>query len=143
MKEKDENRGGKEMSKLVYVLDDEEAVCEIIRIVLESRGYSVATADDGEKGLKMIKEKKPDILIVDLKMPKLNGYELISQLKLNPELADIPIIVITSLTTESEHSDEEWREKMGVQDFISKPFEPLELVERIEKIIGNNTKSPE
>ena len=131
------------MSKLVYVLDDEEAVCEIIRIVLESRGYSVATADDGEKGLKMIKEKKPDILIVDLKMPKLNGYELISQLKLNPELADIPIIVITSLTTESEHSDEEWREKMGVQDFISKPFEPLELVERIEKIIGNNTKSPE
>ena len=143
MKEKDENRGGKEMSKLVYVLDDEEAVCEIIRIVLERRGYSVATADDGEKGLKMIKEKKPDILIVDLKMPKLNGYELISQLKLNPELADIPIIVITSLTTESEHSDEEWREKMGVQDFISKPFEPLELVERIEKIIGNNTKSPE
>lgn len=129
------------MSKLVYILDDEEAVCELLRIVLESRGYSVATADDGEKGLKMIEEKKPDILVVDLKMPKLNGYELISRLKLNPELADIPIIVITSITSESERSDEEWREKMDVQDFISKPFEPLELVERIEKIIGNSTES--
>ena len=131
------------MGYLVYVFDDEESVCEIIRIVLESRGYEVETATDGEKGLEMVLNKKPDMLIVDIKMPKLNGYELISRVKMSSDLADIPIIVITSLTTESNHSDDEWRTRLGVQDFISKPFEPLELVERIEKIRNSSKPSPQ
>ena len=131
------------MSKLIYVFDDEESICEIMRLVLESRGYQVGTANDGQRGLQMVKEHKPNLIIVSIKMPKLNGYELISQMKMSPDLADIPVIVITSLTSESTRSDEEWQQSMGVQGFVSKPFEPLALVRRIESILGNhNTPSP-
>ncbi len=129
------------MSSLVYVLDDEESVCELMRIVLESRGYRVDTATDGKKGLKMIQDEKPDLVVVDIKMPKLNGFEVISSMKQDPNLKDIPIIVITYLTSESRRSDDEWKDKMEVQDFISKPFEPLELVERIERILGKQSNA--
>ena len=131
---------------IVYVLDDEESVCEIMRIVLESRGYDVKTATDGEKGLNLVLEKTPDILLVDIKMPKINGYELINRLKQNPEYSSIPIIVITSLTTDSRRSDDEWKDKLGVQAFISKPFEPLDMVKIIEEELGLpgiNTQEPE
>ena len=126
------------MNYSVYVLDDEEPVCEIMRIVLESRGFRVKTATDGEKGLRLVLDEPPDILLVDIKMPKLNGFELINKLKNDPQYASIPIIIITSLTSESRRSDNEWKEKLGVQDFISKPFEPLEMVKRIEAILNIN-----
>lgn len=125
------------MGKLIYVFDDDEAVCELMRVALESRGYVVGTTTDGKKALKMVLDKKPDLAVIDIKMPNLSGYELISLLKTTPNLADIPIIVITGVTAESRRSDEEWREKLGVQDFISKPFAPLELVQRIGEILGN------
>ncbi len=125
------------MSRLVYVFDDEESICELMRIALESRGYKVKTANDGVEGLAMIKQEKPDLIIVSIKLPKLNGYELVSELKMNADYSDIPIIVITSLTSESTRSDEEWKESLGVQDFISKPFEPLTLIKRIESILGD------
>ncbi len=127
------------MEKLIYIFDDDEEVCEIMRISLESRGYRVATSTDGETALKMVLEKKPDLMVVDIKMPKLSGYELISEVKKNPNLSDIPIIVITGITSESRRSNEEWKNKIGVQDFISKPFAPLDLIDRIEKIVGTNT----
>lgn len=129
------------MAPLVYVFDDEEAICELMRIVLEGRNYKVGTATDGEKSLKMLLQKKPDIAVIDIKMPKLNGFELISKMKDNPDLADVPIIVITSLTSDSRRSDQEWKERLQVQDFISKPFEPLELVDRIEKVLGSQKTS--
>ena len=129
------------MGTLVYVFDDEESICELMRIVLEGRNYEVGTATDGDKSLKMLLHKKPDIAIIDIKMPRLNGFELISRMKENPDLAQVPIIVITSLTSDSRRSDKEWKERLEVQDFISKPFEPLELVERIEKVLGSQKTS--
>ncbi|MCX7766247.1 MAG: response regulator [Candidatus Sumerlaeia bacterium] len=127
------------MGKLIYVFDDDEEVCEIMRISLEARGYEVATSTDGEIALNMVQERKPDLMVVDIKMPKINGYELISRVRMNPNLADIPIIVITGVTSESRRSNEEWKTKMGVQDFISKPFAPLDLINRIEQILGTKT----
>jgi CheY-like chemotaxis protein len=124
------------MSKLIYIVDDEKEICELLRIVLESRNYIVQVGYDGEDALKMIEEKKPDLLIIDLRMPRINGYEVIARLKDTPETAQIPIMVLTSLTKGSRKSDEEWRKSLAVQDFITKPFEPLGILKRVQDIVG-------
>ena len=123
------------MSKLIYVIDDEKEICELLRIAFESRDYAVETGFNGETALKMIKKKKPDLLILDLKMPKMNGYEVINQLKSEKEYADLPIMVLTSLTQGSRKSDEDWKKSLEVEDFITKPFDPLDILKRIQQII--------
>ena len=123
------------MEKLIYVIDDEKEICELLRIAFESRDYKVETGFNGETALKMIKKKKPDLLILDLKMPKMNGYEVINQLKSEKEYADLPIMVLTSLTQGSRKSDEDWKRSLEVEDFITKPFDPLDILKRIQKII--------
>jgi len=128
--------GGKRMSKLIYIIDDEKEICELLKIVLESRNYEVQVGYDGSDALVMIEKKKPDLLIIDLRMPKINGYEVIARLKETQETAKIPIMVLTSLTKGSRKSDEEWKKSMDVQDFITKPFEPLGILKRVQNIIG-------
>jgi len=124
------------MSKLIYIVDDEKEICELLRIVLESRNYAVQVGYDGEDALKMIEKKKPDLLIIDLMMPRKNGCEVIARLKDIPETAHIPIMVLTSLTKGSRKSDEEWKKSLAVQDFITKPFEPLGILKRVQDIVG-------
>ena len=123
------------MAKLIYVIDDEKEICELLKITLESRNYNVQTGLNGEEALSMIKKKKPDLLILDLKMPKMNGYEVINHLKSADDTAGIPIMVLTSLTQGSKKKDEEWKASLKVQDFITKPFEPLDILKRIQTII--------
>jgi DNA-binding response OmpR family regulator len=123
------------MAKLVYVLDDDREICELMKITLEARGYEVGEAYDGEQGLDLIKKKTPDLVILDLKMPKLNGYELINRMRSDSTLTNVPIIVLTSLTKGSSRSDEEWAKSLGVQDFITKPFEPIDLIKRVESLV--------
>lgn len=123
------------MSKLIYVVDDEKEICELLKLAFESRDYKVKVAYNGEEALKLIKKKAPDLLIIDLKMPKVNGYEVISYLKRSKQLSSIPIMVLTSLTQGTRKSDEEWRRSMDVSDFITKPFEPLDIIKRAEKFI--------
>jgi len=124
------------MAKLIYVIDDEKEICELLRITFESRDYKVETGYDGEAVLKMIEKQKPDLLILDLKMPKLNGYEVITRLKASKDYAQIPIMVLTSITQGSNKSDEEWKRSLDVEDFITKPFEPLDILKRVQKIIS-------
>jgi CheY-like chemotaxis protein len=124
------------MSKLIYIVDDEKEICELLRIVLESRNYEVQVGYDGEDALMMIEKKKPDLLIIDMMMPRKNGYEVIARLKNIPETAQIPIMVLTSLTKGSRKSDEEWKKSLAVQDFITKPFEPLGILKRVQEIVG-------
>ena len=123
------------MSKLIYVVDDEKEICELLRIAFESREYRVETGYNGEMALKMIKRKKPDLLILDLKMPKLNGYEVLNFLKGSDKYSDIPIMVLTSLTKGTRKSDADWKKSLEVDDFITKPFDPLDILKRAQKII--------
>jgi two-component system alkaline phosphatase synthesis response regulator PhoP len=122
------------MAKLVYILDDDREICELVKITLEARGYEVDEAYDGEESLAKIKAKKPNLVILDLKMPKLNGYELINAIRTDSKLADLPILVLTSLTKGSSKSDKEWADSLGVADFITKPFEPIDLIKRVEAL---------
>ena len=126
------------MTKLIYVIDDEKEICELLRITFESRDYKVETGYDGESALKMIEKQMPDLLILDLKMPKLNGYEVITRLKASKDYDHIPIMVLTSLTQGSNKSDVEWKRSLGVEDFITKPFEPLDILKRVQQIISSS-----
>jgi DNA-binding response OmpR family regulator len=123
------------MSKLIYIIDDEKEVSELLRLALETRNYKVMTGNDGEKCMAMIKRKKPDLLILDLKMPKMNGYEVINALKSTREYADIPIMVLTIITQGSTKKDEDWKQSLEVEDFITKPFDPLEILNRVKNIL--------
>ena len=122
-------------AKLIYVIDDEREICELLRITFESRDYTVKTGYDGQTALKMIKKKKPDLLILDLKMPKMNGYEVLNNLKQDESYADIPVMVLTSLTQGSRKSDDDWRRSLDIEAFITKPFDPLDILKKAQKII--------
>jgi CheY-like chemotaxis protein len=120
----------------IVVVDDEEDHRTLLRLVLERQGYVVLDAEDGQAGLKIIEKVRPDLAIIDMIMPKMNGYELVVALQKNPALKKTAIIVLTSLTQDSQRSDEDWRARMDIADFITKPYEPSELVERVGKILA-------
>ncbi|MBN1901706.1 response regulator [Candidatus Sumerlaeota bacterium] len=125
-------------SKLIYIVDDEKEVSELLRLALETRNYNVKTGSDGEQAMTMVKQKKPDLLILDFKMPKMNGYEVVNALKSDKEYSDIPIMVLTIITQGSNRTDEDWKKSLGVDDFITKPFDPLVVVERVKHILEKN-----
>lgn len=129
--------------KTVYVVDDEKDVCELLKITLETRGLRVFCAHDGRAGLELLKSKRPDMLIIDLKMPKMNGYEVINAIKTDDHLKDLPIIVVTSLTQESNKTDDYWKKSLEVRDFITKPFSPIDLAKKVDAFLNNADSSEE
>lgn len=123
------------MAETICVIDDDKEICELIRITLETRGYKVIEAYDGEKGLNLVKKKRPNLIILDLKLPKMNGYEVLHHLQNSEEFGTIPVIILTVLTKGSRKSDEDWGKSMGVEDFITKPFDPLDILKRVRKLL--------
>jgi len=119
----------------VLIIDDEAELREMLSIAFASQNYKIFTAKDGEEGLKLAASKKPDIIILDIKMPRLNGYEFLNQLRKTDKISAIPVVVLTSLTEETDKSDEEWARSLEVEDFASKPIEPFELLESVERIL--------
>lgn len=122
----------------IAIVDDEEDILEVLKITFEFKGHEVMTAPNGVKGLALIKKEEPDLVILDVMMPKMNGMQVVEMMKNNESLNHIPILMLTAVTKNSLQPDEHWKEKVGVEDFMSKPFEPLALVERAEKIIREN-----
>lgn len=110
----------------IAVVDDEDDVCSMLRTALEALDCRVETASDGEAGLALVRSQRPDLLLLDIKMPRINGYQMLAQLQQDPALADMPVVLISSVTCDDTTADEEWRSKLGVQGFISKPFDPVE-----------------
>ena len=111
-----------------------------IRDRLESRlranGYEVISAYDGEQGLERAQKEKPDLIIMDIMLPKLTGDEVCRKLKQDKELATIPIIVLTAL---ARRQDIKLAEQLGVDAYITKPFMPDVLLSKIRELIGKNS----
>lgn len=124
------------MPKKIVVVDDEEDLRFLMRTVLEECNYEVHTAANGLEGRQLIEKVNPDLVMLDLKMPKLNGYELTLQLKQNPRFKDLPIMILTSLTDSSRKTDADWRDSLEVTEFVSKPWDTEDLLRRVEKILG-------
>jgi len=117
------------MKNNVFLIDDDKNILTSVSMLLENEGYKVRTFSDGETGLKAILENYPDIAVVDIKMPRLDGIELLKKLR---RTSNMPVIFLTSKDTEI---DELLGLKIGADDYITKPFSQKILVERIRILI--------
>jgi len=113
---------------VILVVDDEEPIQELLKFNLEKEGYEVITADDGPEALKTIEEKHPDLVVLDIMLPGMNGLEVCTQLRMNPRFSDLPVIM---LTAKGEEIDKVLGLEIGADDYITKPFSPRELLARI------------
>jgi len=121
--------------KKILIIDDEPLIVEMLAFRLQkAAGYSVFSAGDGEEGLKQAKAQNPDLILVDIMMPRMDGYEFLKQVKKDPELARIPVIILTA-SISAEVVDQ--AKKAGAVDFILKPFNSAQLQQKIEKVIAN------
>ncbi len=116
----------------ILVADDDTEIQELLTFILEKEGYKVITASDGEETIEKALKEKPELILLDVTMPKLSGYEVCEKLRNNQSTALIPIIMLTSLT---HPKDRITGIKLGADEYICKPFEPYELVARIERML--------
>jgi CheY-like chemotaxis protein len=117
-----------EESKDILVVDDDPHLCEIITDVLEAEGHITRIAANGQEALDRIRERKPQLVLLDLMMPVMNGWELADTLKANPDWSDIPVVFVTAAHSAINRKPQE----MGVKAIISKPFDIDVLVEAVE-----------
>ena len=124
----------------VLLAEDELFLSRTFENRLTLEGYTVLLAHDGEDAIQMILKEKPDLVILDIMMPKMNGYEICEKLR---ETSDTRLTPIIMLTAQSQIKDKLTGLKIGADDYITKPFNPLELAARVERIIKrcNETKT--
>ena len=125
------------MAKILLV-DDDPDFCEATKIILKSKSYEVSIAYDGVEGWEKVKAERPDLIVLDVMMPKKDGYEVCKELKADKEYADIPVILLTAVAENVPSTRYTTRMGMEIEaeDYIDKPVEPSELVKRIEALIG-------
>ncbi len=119
--------------KKILIVDDEADIIEILQFVLESQGFNCITAMDGEEGLKLAREANPDLIILDVMMPKINGYKISRLLKYDNKYKNIPILMITA---RSQEEDKIIGEETGADEYITKPFNVDFVVEKVKKYLG-------
>src|SRR5512139_3178048 len=117
----------------VLVVDDEIYIVHILDFSLGMEGYEVITALDGEAALEKVNSERPDLIVLDIMMPKLDGYEVCKAIKGNAETAHIPVIL---LSAKGRNVDQKMGFDVGADDYITKPFSPRKLVERINQLLG-------
>ena len=120
------------MAKTILVVDDERSIVRLVQINLERHGYRVITAGDGREALEKLAVALPDMVITDVMMPYMDGFELLKTLKKNPATRAIPIIMLTAKAMEADIF-EGW--KSGVDCYLTKPFNPSELVAFVRRIL--------
>lgn len=120
------------MVEKILIADDDLEIADLLRFTFEQEKYTVIVANDGEEALRLVKEEKPDIVILDVNMPKMTGFEVTERIRQDSSTCLIPVIMLTSL---SRAKDKLTGIKLGADDYLNKPFEPFELVSRVENII--------
>lgn len=122
------------MKKKILIIEDYAHIVEVLRVRLENAGYEILSAFDGQEGLRCAREEQPDLIILDVMLPKMNGYKLCRLLKFDKKYQHIPIFMLTS---RRKHSDRELGEKTGADEYLTKPYEPKELVRLIQHYFAN------
>jgi len=119
----------------ILLVDDDPDFVEATKVVLESQPYEVITALSGKEGLEKAREEKPDLVLLDIIMPGVDGFQVCQQLKKDPELAEIPVIMITSFSQKYRETSLGLSQGLTLEaeDFVDKPVAPAELLIRVEK----------
>ncbi len=131
------------MEKMPYILivDDDPDILEGILTILEGQPYRIATARDGKKCIEMIEEDIPDLLILDLLMPRMDGWGVIREMRSEPRFASVPIMVLTTVIEDASRRRYELETGMAmdVQDYVQKPARPADLIKSIERQLQRET----
>jgi CheY-like chemotaxis protein len=121
----------------ILIVDDDPDILEGITMILETQSYRLATARDGKRCMEMIEEEIPDILILDLLMPRMDGWGVIRELRSEPRYSTLPIMVLTTVVEDASRRRYELETglAMDVQEYIQKPARPDDLIQCIEKLL--------
>ena len=130
------------MEKQPYILivDDDPDILEGILTILETQPYRLATARDGKKCMELLQEELPDVLILDLLMPRMDGWGVIREMRNNPRFAKVPIMILTTVIEDASRRRYELETgmTMDVQDYIQKPARPADLIQRVARLIATD-----
>jgi DNA-binding response OmpR family regulator len=127
-----------QISKRVIYFEDDKDMVELVRIILGREGYQVEGIAEGQAGIKAVQQNSPDVILLDLMLPDMDGWEIFRRLKHDESTADIPVIVITA---KAQSIDKVLGLEIAkVDDYISKPFRPNELVDRVEEVLAGKKK---
>ena len=121
------------MAKRILIVDDEVQLVEMVKMRLEAAGYEVISAYDGQDGFDKAKKDQPHLIILDLMLPKMDGYKVCGLLKNDARYSKIPIIMFTARAQEE---DERLGKDLGAEEYVTKPFDPKILLSKIKELLG-------
>ena len=128
-----------EIKKKVVCVEDESEIIDLIRLILGRKGFDLTGATGGLEGLETIRRVKPDLVLLDLMMPDMDGWEVYQQMKADPELKNIPVIVVTA---KAQSIDKILGLHIAkVDDYVTKPFGPQELLQSVERVLAAKTQA--
>ncbi len=119
----------------ILVCDDERHIVRLIQVNLERQGYQVITAYDGKEGLEKVKSEKPDLCVLDVMMPYMDGFEVLKNIRRDPETENLPVIM---LTAKAQDKDVFEGYHYGADMYLTKPFNPMELVTFVKRIAAGS-----
>src|SRR5262249_46201641 len=119
--------------ELVLVIDDSPTITKVVQLVLTKAGYQVQTAADGEAGLESVRTQRPDLILLDFVMPRMNGYQFCRELVADSKLRDIPVVLMSA---KGDQVGERFVKVMGIVDYITKPFSPEAITAVVQHTIG-------
>ncbi len=119
--------------KRILICDDDPAILRVLQVNLEVEGYETLLAHHGEEALEVANAEHPDLIILDIMMPRLDGYQTCERLKADEATKDIPVVF---LSAKAQQSDIEKGKSFGVSEYLTKPFDPNDLLDVVERLIG-------
>ena len=121
--------------KLVLIVDDDDKLTKMLQFLFKTKGFTVKSAENGMEALEMLKKNIPDVIILDIMMPKMDGCEFMKEIKADPLMKEVPVVVLTAVK-----SDEDKNQflSLGAHDYFEKPFKSSELLNRVVKAIEEN-----
>ncbi|MFN2506419.1 MAG: response regulator transcription factor [Acidimicrobiales bacterium] len=117
----------------VLVIDDDPVILELLRVNFEIEGFDVVSAGDGREGLEKALSEQPDVILSDIMMPRLDGLQLLSELKRGPRTRNFPVIL---LSAKAQNAEVQQGLDLGADDYVTKPFDPLELIDRVNAVLA-------
>jgi twitching motility two-component system response regulator PilH len=117
----------------ILIVDDSPTEIHVLKTMLEKNGFETVTATSGEEGIEAARAQKPDVILMDVVMPGLNGFQATRQLTRDPDTSSIPVIIVT---TKDQETDRVWGLRQGAKDYVTKPAQESDLVGKIKSVLA-------
>ena len=130
--------GGIELPR-VLIVDDDKVIQQLLEVNLELEGYDIQTASDGEEALDKVRSFRPDLILLDVMMPKLDGREVCRRIKADPETKDTPVIFLSARAQDMDVSS---GLELGASAYVTKPFDPVDLIGTVSRVLQGETVFP-